>query len=99
MAPFPLFSKYRKAIDFLTSGLVTGHLIEGFPDGSADNKSTCNAGDAGDMSLIPGLGRSFRGRNSNPLQYLAWKIPWTEEPGRLWTKELDKSDCDEMTPY
>ena len=21
--------------------------------------------------------------NGNALQYLAWKIPWTEEPGRL----------------
>ena len=23
------------------------------------------------------------GENGHPLQYLAWKIPWTEEPGRL----------------
>ena len=22
--------------------------------------------------------------NGNPLQYLAWNIPWTEEPGRLY---------------
>ena len=21
--------------------------------------------------------------NGNPLQYLAWRIPWTEEPGDL----------------
>ena len=30
---------------------------------------------------------------ANPLQYLAWRIPWTEEPGRLQSrgrKELDK---------
>ena len=26
----------------------------------------------------PGLGRSARGRNSNPLQYFLWRIPWTE---------------------
>ena len=38
---------------------------------------------AGDSSLIPGLGRSPGGGNGNPLQYLAWKIPWTEEPGGL----------------
>ena len=25
----------------------------------------------------------FQLRNSNPLQYFAWWIPWTEEPGRL----------------
>ena len=24
--------------------------------------------------------------NGNPLQYiLAWRIPWTEHPGRLWS--------------
>ena len=28
-----------------------------------------NAGDAGDMGSIPGLGRSPGGRNGNPLQY------------------------------
>ena len=29
----------------------------------------CNAGDAGDLGLIPELGRSPGGRNGNPLQY------------------------------
>ena len=23
---------------------------------------------------------------------LAWKIPWAEEPGRLWSKELDTTE-------
>ena len=26
---------------------------------------------------------SPREENSNPLQYIAWRIPWTKEPGRL----------------
>ena len=26
-------------------------------------------------------------RRWHPLQYLAWKIPWTEEPGRLHSME------------
>ena len=38
---------------------------------------------AQDPGLIPGLGRSPGGRNGDPLKILAWKIPWTEEPGRL----------------
>ena len=43
-----------------------------------------NAGDARDMGLIPGLGRSPGGGNGTPLQYiLAWKIQWAEESGRL----------------
>ena len=32
-------------------------------------ESTSNAGDAGDMGLISGLGRFPGGRNGNPLQY------------------------------
>jgi len=42
-----------------------------------------NAGDRRDMGLIPGSRRSPGGGNGNPLCILAWKIPWTEEPGRL----------------
>ena len=34
-----------------------------------------NAGDTGDMGLIPGSGRSPGGGNGNPLQFLAWEIP------------------------
>ena len=41
----------------------------GFPDGSAGKESTYNTGDAGDVGLIPRLGRSPGGGNGNPLQY------------------------------
>ena len=34
------------------------------------------------LSSVPGMRRSSGGVNGNPLQYLAWRIPWTEEPGR-----------------
>ena len=33
------------------------------------DKESCNAGDAGDMGLIPGPGRSPGGGHGNPLQY------------------------------
>ena len=36
---------------------------------SSKKKSTCNAGVAGDVGLIPGSGRSPGGGHSNPLQY------------------------------
>ena len=42
-----------------------------------------NAGDVRDVGLIPGLGRFPAEGNGNPLQYLVWRIPWTEEPGGL----------------
>ena len=42
--------------------------------------SACNVGDLGSISVsgrFPGEG------NGNPLQYIAWKIPWMGEPDRL----------------
>ena len=55
-------------------------MPEGFLGNSDSEESACNAGDLG---LIPDLGRSPREENSNPLQYIAWRIPWTKEPGGL----------------
>ena len=43
-------------------------------------ESACNARDPG---LIPGGGRPSGEGNGNPVQYLAWEILWTEEPGEL----------------
>ena len=42
-----------------------------------------NAGDIKDMASIPEPGISPGGGHGNPTTILAWKIPWTEEPGRL----------------
>ena len=44
----------------------------GFPSGSVGEESACNAGDLG---LIPGLGRSAREGNSYPLQYPGLENP------------------------
>ena len=55
----------------------------GLPQGLVDKESTCNAGDTGDTDSILGSGRSPGEANSNHSSTLAWKIPWTEEPGRL----------------
>ena len=44
----------------------------GFPGGSDGKESSYNAGD---LALIPGLGRSSGGRHGNPLQY-----SWLESP-------------------
>ena len=42
-----------------------------------------NAGDTKNHNSgsIPGLGRSLRVEHGNPLHILAWRFPWTEEPG------------------
>ena len=50
-----------------------------------------NAGDIKDVGSIPGLGR-FPGRgHGNPL---AWRISWTEEPGRLQSMGLQRGGHD-----
>ena len=48
------------------------HSPVGFPGGSEDKASTCNAGDQGS---IPGLGRSPGEGNGNPLQYSCLENP------------------------
>ena len=47
---------------------------------------------AGDPGSIPGSGRSPGEGNSTPLHssILAWKIPWTEEAGRLQSMGLQR---------
>ena len=55
-----------------------------FPGGSDSKESGSNEGG---LSLIPGSGRSPEGGNDNPLQILAWRIPWIEEPGELQSIE------------
>ena len=50
-------------------------FIYGFPSGLVGKESASNAGDP---SSVPGL-KGMATHSST----LAWRIPWTEEPGRL----------------
>ena len=58
-----------------------------FSGGSDSKESACSAGD---MGSIPGLGRFPREGTSSPLCILAWRIPWTEEPGGLESMGLQR---------
>ena len=49
--------------------------------GGSDGKAS--AYNAGDPGLIPGSGRSLEKEMATHSSSLAWKIPWTEEHGRL----------------
>ena len=49
-----------------------------FSGGSGGKESACSAGDPG---LIPGSGRSPGEGHATRSSFLAWRIPWTEEPG------------------
>ena len=50
-----------------------------------------DAGDARDASLVPGLGRSPEKGMASHSSTLAWKIPWTEGPGRLQSMGLQRA--------
>ena len=60
--------------------IQTHILTEGFPCWLNGKESACNAGDAGSF---PGSGRFPERGMATHLSILVWKIPWTEEPGRL----------------
>ena len=66
----------------------------GFPSDSAVNNPPVNAGDA---DSIPGLGRPLGEGNGNPLNILAWRIPWTEEPCGLPYMGLQRVGHDLVT--
>ena len=51
---------------------------------------SANSGDIRETGLIPGLERSPGEGHGNPFQYSCWKIPWTEEPGKLQSIGLQR---------
>jgi len=53
--------------------------VRSFPGGSGHKESTSNGGDPGS---IPESGRSLEKGMATHSSILAWKVPWTEEPGK-----------------
>ena len=57
---------------------------KGFSGGSGLKNPPANASNAGDTGSISGSEISLGGGNGNlHSSILAWKVPWTEEPGGL----------------
>ena len=70
------------------------YKIIGFPDASGVKNPPVNAGDAGDirgLGSISGSEKSPGGGNGDHSSILAWRIPWTEGPGKLQSMLLQKS--------
>ena len=72
---------YEVSIDISLSPLIW------LPWWLSGKESTYHAGDAGDMGLIPG---SESLEMATHCSILTWKIPWTEEPGGLRSKGLQR---------
>ena len=49
-----------------------------------------NAGDIRDVDSVPTVGRSPGGGMAAHSSILAWRIPWTEEPGRVQSRGLQR---------
>ena len=62
--------------------IVPYYMPGGFPGGTEVKNLPANAGDAGDMGSIPGLGRSPGEGNGNPLQYSCPENPM--DRGAWW---------------
>ena len=80
LASFPPFEMFEDLRYF--------HLLcYGIPGGSEVKASAWNVGDP---DLIPGLGRSPGEGRATHSSTLVYKIPWTEEPGRLQSMGLQR---------
>ena len=64
------------------------NLDWGFPDTSDNKEHTC---DAGDLGLIPGLGRSLGEGNGCPLQYSCLENPMDRRAWWATVHEISKS--------
>ena len=66
-----------------------------FPGGSEGKESACNTGDLGS---VPRVGKSPWRRTWQPTPgFLPAESPWTEEPGGLRSKELQRVGREDMT--
>ena len=68
----------------ITIKMATSLYTWGFPGGASGKEPSGNAGDARDVGSILGSGRSPGGEHGNS-SVPAWVIPWTGEPGGLWS--------------
>ena len=74
--------------------MKTFPVFRGFPGGSDCKASARNVGDPGS---IPGSGRSPEKEMATHSSILAWRIPWTEQPGRLQSTRSQRIGHDWVT--
>ena len=82
----PWFDFWVRKIPWRRDRLPTPEFL-GFLSGSDSKESACNVGDLGS---ILGLGRSVEEGTATHSSILAWRIPWTEEPGGLHSMGLQR---------
>ena len=73
---------------FIQRAFVMTYCV-GFPRSSVGKEFACNAGDPGST---PGLEDPLEKEMATHSSIPAWRIPWTEEPGRLLSMGSQESD-------
>ena len=68
--------------------------VGGLPQWLSDKESACNAGDSGDTGLILDQKDTLMEGIATHSSILAWRIPWTEEPGRLQSIWIQRTGHD-----
>ena len=68
------------------------HLVkvEGFPGGTVVKNLPVKAGGTRALSSIPGREDPLEKEMASHSSILTWRIPWTEEPGRLQSMGLQR---------
>ena len=79
--------------DYLCIVLVR-YEVGGLPQWLSDKESACNAGDSGDTGLILDQKDTLMEGIATHSSILAWRIPWTEEPGRLQSIWIQRTGHD-----
>ena len=68
--------------------------VGGLPRWLSDKESACNAGDSGDMGSILDQKDTLMEGMATHSSILAWRIPWTEEPGGLQSIWIQRTGRD-----
>ena len=72
-----------------SSNLYLVYISWGLPKWLSGKESTCNAGD---MGFILGREDLLEKQMATYCSILAWKVPWTEEPGGLQSMRSQELD-------
>ena len=71
-------------------------ICRGFPGGTVVNNSPPKAGDTREVGSISGSARYLEKEMATHCSILAWRLPWTEEPGGLQSR-VTQVDTTEAT--
>ena len=87
--------RYDSSFFFLLSFLKFGYIcFPGFPGCTVVKNLPANTGDSGDLGSTPGLEDPLEEEMGTGSSIPAWKILWTEEPGRLLSMQSPRAGHD-----